>query len=227
MPNKSMLKIGSICSVTSGIVFLLSGLSFFIFQVGRFDWNSMKSINDYFSSFPFAAASWTTINIGAAIASFLAVAGVLSLADILKPNNEGIVRWTSTLAIVGYAVIAVTNIADLYKIKHIMAGYTNADTSVRNALEVTGIGSLDPTFIIRFLAIGPWFLSSGVLSFKNDQIPKSLSVFGIMAGAVALIFVVISIIELPIISMITGSTAVIAHPIWLLWTGIVIGKVKY
>jgi hypothetical protein len=49
---------------------------------------------------------------GAALASFLAIAGILALSDKLRPFHDGFARWTSTLAIIGYSIIAITNVAD-------------------------------------------------------------------------------------------------------------------
>jgi hypothetical protein len=104
-------------------IFLVSGAAFFASQVGRFNWNSVASTSAYLQSHPGAGTWWTAVNGGAAVAAFPAVAGVLGLADPLGPARPGLVRWTSALAVIGYAIPAVTNVADLYQIRRLAASY--------------------------------------------------------------------------------------------------------
>jgi hypothetical protein len=222
----SMAKVGSVCSILAGTVFLASGGVFFLFQVGHFDWNSIKSISEYLKAVPVAPTMWTIVNGGAALASFLAIAGVLALSDEMRPVHEGLVRWTSTLAIIGYAVIAITNVADLYQIRRMAFGYAQLDPSAQSALEVMGSGTLDPTLSLRFITLGPWFLVAGWLSFRTGQLPKALACLGVIAGIAALFFVVVSFLELQTLTMMTGALAVVFHPLWLIWTGKELGRDK-
>lgn len=126
-----MARVASICSLAAGAIFLVSGVAFFASQVGRFDWNSVASISGYLQSHPHAGLWWTVVNGGAAAAAFLAIASVLGLADRLRAASPGLVRWTSTLAVVGYAILAVTNIADLYQIRRLAGNYPSLDASAR------------------------------------------------------------------------------------------------
>ncbi len=222
----SMAKVGSICSALAGIIFLASGGAFFLFQVGHFDWNSIKSISEYLQAVPVGSTMWAIVNGGAALASFLAIAGVLALSDEMRPVHEGLVRWTSTLAIIGYAIIAITNVADLYQIRRLAFGYAQVDQSAQSALEVMGSGTLDPTLSLRFMTIGPWFLAAGWLSLRNGLLPKALAYLGVFAGVAALFFVVVSFLELQTLTMVTGALAVVFHPLWLIWTGQVLGQDK-
>ena len=166
MKTTSMAKVGSVCSILAGTVFLASGGVYFLFQVGQFDYDSIQSISEYLAAVPVALTMWTILNWGAALASFLAIAGVLALSDELRPVHDGLVRWTSTLAIIGYAVLAITNIADLYQIRRMALGYAQLDHSARSALEAMGSGTLDPTLSLRYSTIGPWFLVAGWLALR-------------------------------------------------------------
>ena len=221
-----MAKVGSVCSILAGTIFLASGGAFFLFQVGHFDWNSIKSISEYLKAVPVASTMWTIVNGGAALASFLAIAGVLALSDEIRPAHEGLVRWTSTLAILGYSVLAITNIADLYQIRRMAFGYAQVDPSAQSALEVMGIGTLDPTLSLRFITIGPWFLVAGWLSLRNGQLPKVLAWLGVIAGIATLLFVLVSFLALQTLTMITITITLIFHPLWLIWTCLVLGQNK-
>jgi len=218
--------LGGTCSILAGTVFAISGFAFFLSQVGRFDWNSISSISEYFVNSPSSLALWKIVNGGAALASFLAIAGVLGLSDVIKPAHEGFVRWTSMLAIIGYTIIAITNVADLYQIKRVALGYVVADESAKSALEIIGIGTLDPTLSLRFITIGAWLLTAGWFSASNNLLPKALANFGVIAGITSLGFALASFFELQTITLMAGSVAVVFHPIWLIWTGIILRQSK-
>ena len=225
MQKSKMTQVGSICSILSGIIFLISGIGFFLFQVRGFDWSSIESVSVYFSIDPYASAKWAFVNFGAVLASFLAIAGVLALSDEIQLVHAGLVRWTGTLAIIGYSIIAVTNVADFYEIKRLALSYGLLDKSAQSALEAMGSGSLDPALNLRFLTIGPWFLAAGWLSLHDDILPKVLACLGLVAGIAALLFVLVSLLEMQTLTLVTGSLAVIFHPIWLIWTGFALRRV--
>ena len=226
MNKTSMAKVGSVCSILAGTVFLASGGVYFLFQVGRFDYDSIQSISEYLTAVPVASTMWTILNAGAALASFLAIAGVLALSDELRPVHEGWVRWTSTLAIIGYSILAITNVADIYQIRRMASSYFLLDPSAQSALEVMGSGTLDPTLSLRYITIGPWFLVAGLLFFRTGLLPKALSCLGVIAGIAALFSVVVSFLELSTLTMITVALAVVFHPVWLIWTGKELGRDK-
>lgn len=217
-----MARLGGRCSILSGLIYIISGVVFFVYQVGRFDWNSIASISAYFQAFPQAVITWGIVNIGATCASFLAIAGVLALSDRLKPVHEGFVHWTSTLAVIGYSISAITNVADYDQIKKIATGYPLLDPSARSALEVIGIGSLDPTLILQFMTLGSWFLIAGWLSIRRGLLPKPLAWLGFVGGIVSLGSVVVSVLEIQSLAMLTLVAALVFHPIWLIWTGLVL-----
>lgn len=225
MTGTSMAKVGSICSILAGAILVVSGAGFFLL-VGHFDFDSIKSISEYFNAVPGALTILAVVNGGAALASFLAVAGVLALSDRIRSFHEGLVRWMSTLVIIGYTILAVSDIADLYQTRQMALGYAQIDRSAQSALEVIGIGSLDPTLILRFITFGPWFLVAGWLSLRNGQLPKVLAWLGVIAGIAALLFVVVSFLDLPTLTMITITITLVFHPLWLIWTGLVLGQNK-
>jgi len=213
---------GGKLSITAGILFFVSGITFFLTQVGKFDWGSIHSISNYIQNTPNALTAWKIVNLGAAVASFLAVGGVVSLYHLLNPINKDWVSWASTLAVIGYSIIAVTNVADLYQIEWLSMNYTSLDTNARSAVEAMGTGTLDPVLNLRFFTIGIWLISVGWLSFHNSQLPKPLAGLAFVAGTISLINVVMTLLEIPGFSVLAGSLAVIFHPIWLIWLGIVL-----
>lgn len=219
-----MIKTGAYLSILAGMLFAISGIAFFSSQVGRFDWNSIRSISEYVLSQPNALALWKLVNGGAALAAFLAIGGVLALSERVKPAHEGFVRWTSTLAIIGYTILAVSNIADLYQIERLAAGYPTAGAAAQVALEIGGIGSLDPTLSLRFITIGVWILVAGWFSVSSRLLPRALAYFGVVAGVFSLMVAVASFFGLQSLTLFSGAAAVVCHPIWLVWTGVALRR---
>ncbi len=225
MNGASMAKVGSICSILAGAIFTISGVAFFLLA-GHFDFGSIKSMSDYFRVVPGGLTIFTVVNVGATLASFLAIAGVLALSDRLRPAHDGLVRWTSTLAIIGYAILAISDIADLYQTKRMVLGYAQIDQSAQSALEALGISSLDPTLFLRYITFGPWFLVAGWLSLQKNHLPKVLAWLGVIAGIAALLFVIVSFLNLVILTMVTITITLVFHPLWLIWTGLELAQIK-
>jgi uroporphyrinogen-III decarboxylase len=46
-----MARLGGKCSILSGLIYIISGVVFFVYQAGRFEWNSIASISAYFQTF--------------------------------------------------------------------------------------------------------------------------------------------------------------------------------
>ncbi len=219
-----MAKLGGVCSILAGTIYAISGGIFFVYQVGHVNWDSVASISEYFKTAPGAGLLWGIVNYGAAIASFLAIAGVQALSDRMRSSNDEIVRWVSTLAIIGYSIIAITNVADYTLTKRLATGYAELNSSGQSSLEILGVYSLDSRLILRFISIGPWFLVAGYLSRRKRLLPQPLAWLGIFAGAFALLVVSASILEFQSITMFSVVAALSFHPIWLIWTGIMLKR---
>jgi hypothetical protein len=81
------------------------------------------------------------------IGALLAIAAVTAVADHVRRVNEGLIRWSSLLAIIAYAVSAVGNATDLIRIPDLAARYVQGDLSTRTAIEAVGLASIDPSLI--------------------------------------------------------------------------------
>ncbi len=214
-----MLSVGGVCSILSGGLFAVSGLVFLLSQVGRFDWNSIGSISLYLVNEPLAARLWLVVNWGAAVAALLAIAGVMGLADLMHPAHPGLMRWLSTLAILGYVVIAVTNVADYYQVIRLTSGYPQLEPSAQAAIDLIGTASLDPRLNLRFITLGPWFLAVGWLASSGGQLPRPIAYLGVLSGLTALLIVALTLVELEPVVLLAGVLAIAVHPIWLIGTG--------
>lgn len=217
--DQSMVRVGSICSILAGILFVISGLLFGVSQFGRFDWSSIASIAQFLDSGALASKAWLAINWSASLASFLAIGGVLAISDVMRPVNSGLVRWLSTLAIIGYLVISVTNVADYYQVIRLASGYHQLDPSAQDAVNLIGVSSLDPNLNLRFVTLSPWFFTIGWLTLKSNRLPGFIGYLGVAAGIGGTLTFIASLFEAELIVLIAAVLAIVLHPIWLLGTG--------
>lgn len=224
MTQNVELKSPAVFSMLAGVLFAVSGVLFLFFQVGRFDWASVKSISIFLEANPSAPYIWKLINWAAALASFLAIANVQALVDQLQAPNRAMPRWGGTLATIGYSIIAVTNIADLYQIQHTAERLSTAGETARAAIEVLGLGSLDPQLTLRFVSLGPWFLTAGFVAMRRGSLPRSLGALGLSMGIASMLVVAANWFEANELTLLATPVAVILHPVWLIWTGLVLSS---
>jgi predicted Abi (CAAX) family protease len=77
---------------------------------------------------------------------------------------------------------------------------------------------------LRFSTLGSWFLIAGWIALRQGQLPRVLSWLGVIAGMAALLFVVVTVLNIQALAMPVVMIAVIFHPIWLTWTGLVLWR---
>jgi hypothetical protein len=68
-----------------------------------------------------------------------------------RATNEVLIRWSSLLAIIAYAVSAVRNATDLIRIPDLAARYVQGNSSTRVAIEAVGLASIDPSSKLQAL----------------------------------------------------------------------------
>jgi hypothetical protein len=69
------------------------------------------------------------------IGALLAIGAVMAIEDHVQRANEGLIRWTSTLGIIAYAVAAAANATDLIRIPDLAARYVQGHSSTWAAIE--------------------------------------------------------------------------------------------
>jgi len=219
-----MAKLGGICSILVGILYLVVGGTYFLFPAGQ---QAGGSTSEFFAS---VAESSTVLVIhywALALLGLLAIAAVMAISDLVRSANEGLIRWTSTLAIIGFAVTAVQNLLIQDHTPQLAAGYVQADPSAQAALEVMGPRYLDPDALMILGAVGLWILVVNWLALRGGQLPTVLAYVGLAGGIVYLLALASSLLQLPILVAITaGLGGVILAPIWYIWTGLVLRRMS-
>jgi hypothetical protein len=97
----------------------------------------------------------------------VAIAVVLALSESVRSENEGWIRWTSTLALLGFAVVAINNFRKIAFQPRMAIAYVKGDAVTKAAIEVSGPFSLDPRGWLGFEAVGLWVLIVSLLFLRT------------------------------------------------------------
>ncbi len=220
MNDSSISKLGGTCAILVGISYLVVGVTFFLLPEGQ---QPGASGAEFLAS----VAAGSTVSIvqyfAFALGALLAIAVVTAVSDRVRSANEGLVRWTSTLATLGFAVIAVQFLMVQDHTPLLAAGYDTADESARAALEIMGTRSLDPDGWMGFGTVGLWVLVVNWLARGGGQLPKGLATVGLAVGIAYALVVAGNVLSIPLlISVAAGLGGIVLGPIWYIWTGVVL-----
>ena len=225
MKDNSMAKLGGICSILVGILYLVVGGAYFLFPAGQ-------QMGGSTSEFLISVAESSTVLViqywALALLGLLAIAAVMAISDLVRSANEGLIRWTSTLAIIGFAVTAVQNLLLQDHTPKLAASYVQADPSAQAALEVMGPRYLDPDALMILGAVGLWIMVVNWFALRGGQLPTGLAYVG-LAGGIAYVIGLAgtTLQQLPILTVIAaGLGGIILAPIWYIWTGLILRRMS-
>lgn len=101
--------------------------------------------------------------------------------------------------------------------------YVQGNVSIRAAIEVGGLGSLDPSLIMQSVLLGLWFLSVNFLALRSRVFPRPLALIGLIYGVGALLTVPFVLFNMQVPLLVArGLGLVVLSPAWFVWTGFVL-----
>lgn len=220
--EKRARKLGGTLSVLTGIVFFATALAFFLLPPEQRDFTARS---EFFMS---VAANPTGLELtfwSSIIGALLAIGAVMVVADHVRRTNEELIRWSSTLALIAYAVAAVRNATDLIQIPDLAGRYMQGDSSTRAAIESVGLASIDPNMMLQSLLLGIWFLVVNFLALRTGALPRPLAWIGLIFGVGSLLtlpFVLLNMRFLLNVTMALGL--IVVNPVWFIGAGIVLRR---
>jgi hypothetical protein len=162
--------------------------------------------------------------------ALLGLVGVVGLAvvpavsAIVGSTDNGLLRWSATLATVGYAVSAVSQFLTLARLPKIADAYVAGDTSTKAALLPTWRSSLDLFSLWQFAAVGIWIVVVSAFLLRGRQAP-ALAYFGLVVG-VLYCFTPIAVIQTnsALLNVLVAVLGVGLATIWYAWMGVVLWR---
>ncbi len=154
------------------------------------------------------------------LSAIFAIGAIIAVSEYMRRHNEGLVRYTSTLAIIGCAVLAVTYLLDQWHTPQLLEGYQHLDASGKAVLDVIGTRHLDPQAMWGFGMVGVWFLVVNGLGLQKKVIPRWLGYAGLVVGVAYLCVTVGRITVTADFIKVAASVGGVVGPIWYIGMGL-------
>ena len=157
-----------------------------------------------------------------ALGVLFGIAAVLAISERVRAVNEGWVRWTSTLAIIGLAIAAIDDLRLLALMPGRAAAFVQGDAATKAALTAPGIlEGIDPQHWLRLGAVGFWVLVVNFLALRSGTWPKLLAYAGIGAAVAYWLAVAGIVFQLSsVVTIVAGIGAIFLAPLWYIWLGL-------
>lgn len=222
MKDNSLLKLGGACAVLLGIAKIVSAVGYLLLPPEQ---RAAVPGVKFLPSFAANPTLLLTVFWAEAIVGILGLVVVPAISRQLRAENEGWVNWTSSLALLGFAVSAVGYVLSVARVPVIAAAYVAGDASTKAALAVTWRSSPDLLGLWGYGVIGVWVLVVSLLGLRGTTFPKILMYVGIaLAVLYGLVPFGIGLKSQPLL-LIAVSLGGLAAPIWYIWSGLVLRRV--
>jgi hypothetical protein len=214
----STQRLGGACAIVAGLSYVLVGITYFLLPSAQ---RPTERSAIFLPSYAENPIFTRLLNWEFALGALFAIGAVIAITDLVRPQSDGLARWTGNLAILGFAVTAVTGFRALALQPRIAAAYVAADASAKTAIATNSNPSLDPEGWLGFGVVGVWVLVASALALRGNALPRSIAYVGIAAG-VLYMFVVAGYVtgNEMLIAVAAGIGGVIAAPIWFVGIGI-------
>jgi hypothetical protein len=218
MKDNSLNKLGGNCSILLGILYLVIGITYLLLPA---DQKQTSAVDKFLPSFAENPTTQIIQYWAFALSGLVAKAVVLAMSERVRSENEGWVRWTSILAILGFAVVAINNFRNIAFQPGLARAYVEGDAVAKTVIELSGPYSLDPQGWLGFGAVGLWVLVVSLLALRAGIWPKLLTYIGI-ATAAAYWLVVAGFVsnQETLFTIAAALGGILLAPIWYIWAGL-------
>jgi hypothetical protein len=226
MKDNSLYKLGGFASILVGISYVVIGITSFLIP------SNLGGAPDVQSPFMYWEANKTMLLIqwwAMLIGAVFALAMIPAISATVQHFNEGLVRWTSTLATIAFAVVILDNYWSIVYTDARASAYITGTEAIRATLSVPGAPQwIDVQGWLANGAVGFWLLACCVLAVRNQSWHKGLAYLGII-GAFIYFLVLASLVILDLVLsgaiVFVGGIGGILAPIWFTWMGIHLWRV--
>lgn len=222
MKDNSLLKLGGACAILLGVVNAVGGLLYFVIPAEQ------RAAQPAAIILPSIAQGATFLIILFWTQAIVGILGMLvapALSRLVQNMNEGWVRWTTNLAVFGFAISAVGYFLDIEKLQNIAKAFVTAqkanDVVTVTLITATWKSSLDEQGFWGYAAVGAWMLVVSLLALRSGRFPKPLGFVGILLGVGNLLIPPgVLLKSQPILVVLVGAS-IILPPIWYIWSGVI------
>lgn len=176
LKDNSLYKLGGICSVLVGISYVVIGVTELLLTPElSVENNAQIPLMFFESNRVLLIAQWSAMAWG----SVFALAVIPAVSEKVKHLNEGWVRWTSTLATLGFAVTIIDNYVAIVLTPPMFTAYRVGTEATRAAILVPGSAEqIDMRGWLQWGAVGLWVLVVNLLAIRGNLLPRLLAYLG-------------------------------------------------
>lgn len=219
--GRSTFRVGGACAIAAGVLTATASITYLLLPADQ------RVAVKGTVLLPSVAADQATLKAEFLQLALVGVVGlglVPALVRLVSGEFQGLVRWFANIALVGYAVTAVSYFLTLGRLPKVAAAYVAGDDSTKAALLATWRSSLDLQAYWQFVAVGLFVLLVSVLALRMQRLPAALGYLGIAFGI--LHFLAPLGVGLAEPSFITGvvAAAIVLAPVWYVWVGVVVWR---
>ncbi|MGH2621583.1 MAG: DUF4386 family protein [Anaerolineales bacterium] len=225
MKDDSLNKLGGLCSILLGASYVLVGALFLLLPADQRALSSATA-EAFYRSYDQNPTLLMVYYWMFAAGAVFALGALPAITESVRSVREGWARWTSNLAYLGFAVIAI----DFFRLIALQPAraeaYLAGDASARAVFATpTLFAGLDPNGWLGFGAVGLWALVSSLVALRSDLWPRLLGYVGIAVGALYWLVVVSFVSDnAGLLQIVAALGGVVAAPIWYIWMGMRLRK---
>jgi hypothetical protein len=213
MKDDSLYRLGGFASIMMGISYVVIGVTTVLLPP------NLSGVPEARSPFLFFEENrgLLMINYWAfTIGAIFALAMIPAVSATVQHLNEGWVRWTASLATLGFVVAILDNYWAIVATPARAAAYiAGNDPGAAQVIDIQGW--------FAYGAVGLWVLVCSILALRNNVWPKGLAYLGIFAALIYFLALASTVIPALFISgtiIFVGVIGAVLAPIWYGWMGI-------
>ncbi len=223
MTSNSLYKLGGVCSMLLGVSYLGVGLTTLLLPPVVTYANDVQSPLMYFEANRgmVLAQYWAFLLVGV-----FGIAVVPAASAMVQHLDEGWVRWTSALAMLGFAVSILDNYWAIVVTPAQVAAYVSGTVVTRQVLTVPGMAQfIDVQGWLGYGAVGAWILTISLLALRSRAWPRGLAYVGVVSAVGYFVALLSQVLPgYKILTLVAAPTAIILGPIFYVWLGVVMRR---
>ena len=226
MKDNSLYKLGGFASIVVGISYAVIGITTVLLPPNLTGVPNAQSPCMYFeANRGLLMTNYWAFTIGA----IFALAMIPAASATVQHLGEGWVRWTASLATLGFAVAILDNYWAIVETPARAAIYASGTEAIRAALSIPGEPqAIDVQGWLGSGGVGLWVLVIGLLALRGKVFPKGLAYLWIIGAFTYFISLAASVIPdlylSGVVIVVSGIGAILA-PIGYGWMGIHLWRV--
>ena len=225
MKDNSLNKLGGVCAIVTGVLYLVA-IVVYIAQPVELGQHLGEEFWQIFTQSPGLRTVHLAYHAARVAFSLLALAAVLAISEVVRPTNEGWVRWTSILAYLGFIMEAVNN-SRAFAFELTQASVFVEGSAIAQEIILASKPLIDVDLLgwLRYATVGLWILVVCVLTLRRGMFPRGTAYVGIVAvilywfGAV-IVYNVALIGNFELVKILCALGGAVATPAWFIWMGV-------